>query len=277
MYKDRSKRPIAVFDSGFGGISVLNRLREFLPNEDFIFFGDSLNAPYGEKSMEEIRMLSFNVYKKLKERDVKAVVIACNTATCASVEYLRAIYKDDIIIGIEPAVKSAALYSGKDKPSILVMATEFTLNSERFYRLKNRFSPAASIYSLPAPGIVRNVEAGNNEGPEIDKYLNELLMPYRKGNNSSYIHLDSIVLGCTHFPFAREAIKKSIDYNLKFFEGSVGIAKETKRRLKSEDLLNKSLTNGTCYIYNSLPDPNRKTFVMKYIDSKINLKFLDEI
>ena len=164
--------PIAVFDSGMGGVSVLRELYKLMPNENFIYFGDSKNAPYGVKTTEEIKSLTIENVKSLIEKGAKAVVLACNTATSAAAKELREMYPDVIIIGLEPALKPAVL--SKEHPRVVVLATPLTLREEKFEMLYNRFKDDADIIRLPAPYLVRLVEEDKLDTAEMTEYLEEL-------------------------------------------------------------------------------------------------------
>ena len=220
---------IAVFDSGVGGISVLRQLRKLLPEENYIYFGDSANAPYGVRSTEDVRRLTLAAAKKLTtEYPVKALVVACNTATAAAITALREAYPDLIVIGIEPALKLAAdHYPGGH---LGVMATQVTLREEKFDSLLQRFDENCTIYKIPAPGLVELVEAGKTDGPEMEAFLGTLLAPYVG-------KLNALVLGCTHYPFAGEAISRIMGPGTVLLDGGDGTARETKRRLALAGLL----------------------------------------
>lgn len=251
MEKDKA---IGIFDSGLGGLSVLRKLKQELPGEDFIFYGDQKHAPYGEKSEEEVRSLSLSAYRFLQEKGVKATVIACNTATSAAAPYLRELFPEDIIIGMEPAVKPAveALQdeskSDKTKKKILIMATEHTIQGERLHQLISRFGDPSQFLLLPSPGIVRLLEAGKGDSPEMKDYLSQLLLPYQKEA------ISSIVLGCTHFPFVKEQIQKALSYPVQFFDGAEGTAKETRHRLKERGLLKEGMQKGEVVLFSSNED-----------------------
>ena len=238
-----NKKPVGVFDSGLGGISVLKELTKVLPNEDFIYLGDSYNAPYGTKSIERVTELSENNVKLLLEYGVKAIVIACNTATSAAAEFLREKYKDIPIIGIEPAVKPAVQY--KKNSTIVVMATPVTLSEEKFLILADSFKDEADIIPLPCPGLAELVEKGKTEGEEISLYLKNL---FDKLENKK---IDSIVLGCTHYPFVKAEIEKAFSYSVKIFDGGEGTARETKRRLLEKGILNVREEEGQIVFKNS--------------------------
>ena len=223
------KEYIAVFDSGVGGISVLRQLRKRMPNEKFVYYGDSANAPYGSRSTKEVRRLSLAAAEKLMEEyPVKALVVACNTATAAAIDTLREKYPDEIIVGIEPAVKLAAdRHTGGN---IGVMATEVTLREEKFDLLMQRFHGGCTIHKIPAPGLVRLIEAGQGDSDVCLTYLRELLQPYIG-------KLDALVLGCTHYPFVKHNIQGILGPGTEVLHGGEGTARETKRRLAEKDLL----------------------------------------
>lgn len=219
---------IAVFDSGVGGISVLRHLRRELPNERFLYFGDSANAPYGTRPTGEIRNLTLAAAEKLMGRGLKALVVACNTATSAAIEDLRRRYPELIVIGIEPALKPASdRFPGG---TVGVMATPATLREEKFARLLNRFADHCQVVKLPAAGLVELVEAGKGNGIEAEELLRPLLEPL-------YGKLSAVVLGCTHYPFAAGTISRLLGPDTVLLEGGPGTARETKRRLTAAGLL----------------------------------------
>lgn len=231
---------IAVFDSGLGGISVLKELCKLMPDEQYLYFGDSAHAPYGTKSTEEVRALTMEAAEMLMSRGVKALVVACNTATAAAINELRERYPETIIVGIEPAVKMAAdrCHGG----TIGVMATPVTLREEKFNHLLERFSQE-QIIPISAPDLVELIEAGA-EDTQIEEYLHPILTPHKE-------KLDAVVLGCTHYPFAAKVIGKLL--NTQLLDGGAGTAKETKRRLQEADLLYGG--PGQVQMENSNPDP----------------------
>jgi glutamate racemase len=235
---------IAVFDSGVGGISVLRHLVRWLPGERFLYFGDSANAPYGSRTTEEVRKLTLAAAKKLiTEYPIKALVIACNTATAAAVKQLRETYPDLIVIGIEPALKVAA--DSFPGGHIGVMATEVTLREEKFDLLLHRFDENCTIAKIPAPGLVQLIEAGKVDSPEIEELLRQILKDYIG-------KLDALVLGCTHYPFAAKAISRVLAGQTVLLEGGDGTARETLRRLAEAELLEEG--EGEIRILNSAED-----------------------
>ena len=234
---------IAVFDSGVGGISVLRHLRRVMPGERFLYFGDSANAPYGSRSTEAVRELTLAAMEKLTtEYPVKALVIACNTATAAAVKQVREAYSHMIVIGIEPALKLAADHFPGGR--VGVMATEVTLREEKFDQLLSRF-PHCQVEKIPAPGLVQLIEAGKTEGEEILALLQKILGPYVG-------KLDALVLGCTHYPFAAKAITQVLGSQVTLLEGGDGTARETQRRLTQAGLMENGA--GELVIFNSAND-----------------------
>lgn len=251
--------PIAVFDSGMGGISVLKELYKIMPNENFVYFGDSKNAPYGVKTTEEICELTTTHVENFIKQGAKAVVIACNTATSAAADLLRSRYRDFPIIGLEPAVKPAAL--SRHCPRVLVMATPLTLREKKFKRLINEYDDRGEFFLLPAPRLVNLVEEFELSGEKLDEYLSELFYPYRN------MDIDCVVLGCTHYPFVKNEITKFFNRDICIFDGGEGSARQTKRVLDAKNLLNDTAQKGTIVFKNSLSEKipySKRLFEYKY-------------
>ena len=227
---DNRELPIAVFDSGLGGISVLKRICAALPEEKFIYFGDSANAPYGTKDSEWIKSRCDEIASDFVSRGVKALVVACNTATSAAASFLREKYSALPVIGLEPALKPAA--EDGSAGAVVVMATPVTLSGEKFAALLDRFSGRREIIIMPAPRLVEFVESGVYGGEAVEEYLRDLAAPY-EGKK-----ITSVVLGCTHFPFLKDSIA-SVFGDASFYDGAFGTARETARRLTEADLLSK--------------------------------------
>ncbi len=243
---NKKSDPIAVIDSGLGGITVLRKLYKLMPNENYIYFGDSANAPYGVKTKDEIRQLTVDGAERLMKMGAKAIVIACNTATSAAAAELRAKYPGFPFIGLEPAVKPAAL--SMEQPIVLVLATPLTLREEKYLKLVERFEGEATFIPLPAPELVRFIESGNLDTREEIEYLEKLLEPYE--NNK----VDAVVLGCTHFPFARRQIQRILGDEVLVFEGGKGAARQCRRLLESLDLLADDEQDGRIEFMNSDPE-----------------------
>ena len=240
------QRAIGVFDSGLGGISVLRSCTALLPQEDFLFYGDSANAPYGEKTLPQVQALTLAGVGHLLGQGVKAVVVACNTATSAAITLLRDRYPELPIIGIEPAVKPAA--QARDSSQVIVMATPLTIHEDKYQKLAAAVCHQADVISLPCRGLAEMVEQGQWEGPALDAYLQELFLPFR------YCNVDYIVLGCTHYPFVRAAIRKNFGRPVEIIDGSDGTARQLKRQLEAAGLLAQRERPGQVTFQNSRPD-----------------------
>ena len=219
--------PIGVFDSGVGGLSLLRELRRVLPNEDFIYYGDRVNAPYGAKTHEEILEISKGIVNELLSRGAKAIVVACNTATAVAIEPLRAAYPLLPIIGIEPAVKPARV-SGCRR--VLVLATPVTVSESRFAALLRANSKDnCEFIGVPCSELAYMIEQ-DKDSTEIETYLSSVFAPYRADG------FDGIVLGCTHYPLALAEIKRAAGEDVRVFDGSDGTSRHTKALLEELSL-----------------------------------------
>ena len=248
---------IAVFDSGVGGISVLRELVRQMPGEKFLYFGDSANAPYGRRTTRQVRQLTMDAAAMLMERGIKALVVACNTATAAAINDLRAAYPDTIIVGIEPALKPAAdRFPGGH---VGVMATPVTLREEKFMQQLERF-PDLQVSLIPVPELVELVETGHTDDEKVEHLLRPVLAPYAG-------RLDAVVLGCTHFPFAAKAISRLLGENTVLLDGGEGTARETYRRLQEAGLL--ELGEGCVQMENSAQDPDKITLSMALLEDTV--------
>lgn len=249
MDKFNKNSPIAVFDSGVGGISVLRELIRIMPQEDYLYFGDSKNAPYGIKEKEKVRELTCMHADRMFDMGAKGLVVACNTATSAAVRVLRERYPQVPIVGIEPAVKPAVL-SG-NHPKVLVLATPMTIREEKFHTLMERFDKEADIIPLPCPGLMDFVERGDLDGIDLQKYLTELLFEFR------HDQVDAVVLGCTHYPFVKGMIQKTLGEHVQIFDGGEGTAREMKRRLTACHLLREDKQRGTVVFERDLMEESK--------------------
>lgn len=241
---DKKNMPIGFLDSGVGGLSVMKEAIKIMPYENYIYFGDSKNAPYGTKRVEEVRQLTFNAVEFLLNKGVKGIVVACNTATSAAVADLRKMYPDLPLVGIEPAVKPAVELNRQG--NILIMATPMTLRETKFNNLLKKYREVANIIPVPCAGLMEFIEAGILNGTELEVYLNEKL--------SSYNNISSIVLGCTHYPFVKNLISKVVGENVVILDGGEGTSREIKRRLDIKGLLSDRKEKGNIQIYNSKDD-----------------------
>ena len=219
------KGNIGIFDSGIGGSTVLKEIIKILPQENYIYYSDSKNNPYGDKSDEEIKKLCDNIVQKLIQKNCKAIVIACNTASAKAARFLRKKYKEIPIIAIEPAYKMVHDFAYEGRT--LVMATKGTIESEKFNLLFNKYNNQKTDL-LACKGLADIIEEGNKQ--KIEKYLN--------GNLSKYKNkVENVVLGCTHYPLIQEEIKNVLG-DVTFFNGAQSLAKHLKEVLKENSLLN---------------------------------------
>jgi len=220
------RRPVGFLDSGLGGISVLGEAMRILPDENFIYFGDTKHIPYGDKPPERVYQLTYDAVHRLLKEGCKAIVIACNTATSAAAARLR----EELslpIIGMEPALKPASLMEGEGK--VLVMATRVTLALPKFESLMERFGQDA--LRVPCPGLMECVEEGQLSGEKVEGLLQELLAPYRD------LPVKAVVLGCTHYPFLKNTIARFFPPHVHLVAGNLGTARQLARRLTEADLL----------------------------------------
>lgn len=215
---------IAFFDSGIGGLSVLHDAMKILPNEEFIFFADEDHVPYGTKSRELVMNYVDEAFKFLLTLDVKAIVVACNTATSVAVKEMRNRYNLPII-GMEPAIKRALDLYG-DRRRVLVTATPITVNGEKIHSLIDKLGKRDIIDLLALPSLVEFSERQEFNSEAVTNYLSEKLSPY------DFTKYSSIVLGCTHFNYFKDTMRKLLSENVAFIDGNSGTLKELIRRLK---------------------------------------------
>ena len=244
---DNKEKSIGVFDSGLGGISVLKELREAMPSEKFIYYGDSANAPYGIKTKEEITERCEKIIEFFLKEGVKAIVIACNTATSAAANVLREKYSNLPIIGMEPALKVAA--DGKIDNTIVVMATPLTLREEKFNNLMSQYDDDNIVIKMPCPELVNIVENDLLDDKEV---VEKQIKDYYKDLDMKKI--DSVVLGCTHFVFYKHYMEKILNNNIEIVDGNLGTTNHLKETLRERDELRPESEEGSLRIINSSKD-----------------------
>lgn len=233
---------IGFFDSGIGGLSVLKEALKLLPNENYIYFGDTDNAPYGIKTKDEVKELTFSAVEFLDRLGIKALVVACNTITSVAVRDLRQKY-DFPVIGMEPAIKPAVEKNNNVHKRVLTLATPLTLQEEKFQSLVSRFDTDHIVDMLPAPKLVEFAESFIFDGPEVETYLREIL--------PSDIHqYGTLVLGCTHFPLFKEVLAR-IAPDIDIIDGNKGTVKHLYDVLKATNQLNPSGEKGKISFYRS--------------------------
>ena len=246
---------IGIFDSGIGGVTVLKEIVKILPNEDYIYYSDSINNPYGDKKDKEIIKICDNIVKYFLERDCKAIVIACNTASAKTASILRKKYPNIPIIAIEPAYKMVHDFAYN---KTLLMATKGTIESEKFHKLYNTYNNN-NTYLMSCKGLADIIEEGNEQ--KIKKYLRE--------NLSEYVGIvQNVVLGCTHYPLVETEIKEILG-NVKFFNGAYSLAKHLKRVLETQELLMQKESQGSIEFIDSSNSEVKKERFFKNLEKEI--------
>jgi len=241
--------PIGIFDSGIGGLTVLYEAQKLLPQENFIYFSDNKNIPYGDKSSGQVKNLVSKGIKFLANKNVKTMIVACNTATSVAINDLRSGFNLPIV-AMEPAVKPAVAGSAGKK--VLVLATPITLRENKFKNLIKRLDIEKELIIASAPGLAELIEnhlivCYNHfvYSEKIHKYLENLLKKH------DFSNISSVVLGCTHYVFLRPYLKKIIPINIKVIDGNKGTVKQLQRILKAKELLNSSKSPGKIDFFTS--------------------------
>ena len=255
----RYRNYIGVFDSGVGGISILKKMKELLPQEDFLFFGDSANAPYGEKTPGQVLALSERIARGMIDDGVKAIVIACNTATSAAAAYLRDSYPQLPIVGVEPAIKPAA--EAFPNGRILVMATEITLELEKFRNLSKRLAGMADFIPVKCIGLAGRIEEGRLHDPDLMDLLHSLLDRYAG-------RVDAVVLGCTHYPFIADQIRQVLG-DLPLFDSADGTARELRHVLEMRGLIKDAGSEGRTVLLSSRDTPEELELYRRFFKARI--------
>lgn len=249
---------IAFFDSGVGGLTVLSEAIRQLPDEDYIYYADTDNAPYGVKSPDEVRDLVFQAAEHLAEAGIKALVVACNTATSIAISELRRKYSFPIV-GMEPAVKPAVELNGCSK-RILVAATELTLKEKRFRELVSRLDSRHVVDAVPLSGLVRYCEDNVFQENIIIPYLQEQLSGYHLPDYST------MVLGCTHFPFYRDYFRKILPGDISIIDGNAGTVRRLKQLICVPNDNKAEKKSGTIEFYNSGIAVNETSRFLSYLE-----------
>ena len=256
------KNPIGIFDSGIGGISILEKLKQLLPNENFIYLADNRNCPYGSKSKKEIISLSKKNCEKLIELNCKIIIIACNTSTTNSIKKLREIIAIPII-GIEPGLKPAIHYT-KTK-NIGILATEKTLGSKLFFETlnQNRIDDI-HIHEQIGYELVNLIEEDSHSKQNLQKILEKYLVPMINKK------IDCLLLGCTHYNHIKDVIEEIIPVDIKIVDTIAPVNKRVLNILKSNNILNKSTNKRTIKIFY-----NGKKLSRNYLDQEYDLRYLE--
>ncbi len=230
-------RPIAVFDSGVGGLSVLRHIRTQLPQERLIYLADQANVPYGSRSLAEIRAFSEAITHFLLNLGAKLIVVACNTASGAALTHLRQTFPDVPFVGMEPAVKPAAAQTKRGKVGVL--ATAGTFKSQRYEALMARFAQGVQVFENSCQGLVDLIESGQTDTPATEQLLRACVAPMLNEG------VDTLVLGCTHYPFIRPLLAQIAGPAVAIIDPAPAVARQTKRRLQQHNLLARSDSPGS--------------------------------
>jgi len=235
--------PIGIFDSGIGGVSVLRTIREQMPDESIIYFGDQRHIPYGPRPMDQIRKFSEAITKFLLEKNAKIIVVACNTASAAALKYLREKFPDVQFVGMEPAVKPAAEHTQTGKVGVL--ATPATFQGALYASVVERFANGVELFQNTCPGLVQQIEQGKLNGEETHRILRDALLPMLAKN------IDTVVLGCTHYPFVIPLIQQIVGDNVRVIDPAPAVAKQTRRLLEAGGMRTRSGLKGDIKLYTS--------------------------
>ncbi|NWG06180.1 MAG: glutamate racemase [Chloroflexi bacterium] len=263
--------PIGIFDSGVGGISVLRAIREQMPEEHVIYFGDQGHIPYGPRPMEQIRNFSEAITDFLLERDAKIIVVACNTASAAALKYLRGRFPHIQFVGMEPAVKPAAEHTQTGKVGVL--ATPATFQGALYASVVERFANGVELFQNTCNGLVQEIERGNLTGGETRKILEDALLPMLEQN------IDTVVLGCTHYPFVIPLIQQIVGEKVRVIDPAPSVARQVQRLLEAGGGKSQSSARGEVRFFTSGDPDALKTMLPVFLgeDAEVGkVEWLDD-
>jgi glutamate racemase len=242
-----SNSPIGIFDSGVGGITVLRAIRDQMPEESVVYFGDQGHIPYGPRPMQQIRVFSETITRFLLEQGSKIIVVACNTASAAALKHLRETFPGVQFVGMEPAVKPAAEHTHTGRVGVL--ATPATFQGVLYASVVERFATGVQLFQNTCPGLVQEIEQGNLNGEATHRILEDALLPMLEKN------IDTIVLGCTHYPFVIPLIEQIVGEGVRVIDPAPAVARQIERLLQAQGIRNSAGTIGKIKFYTS-GDPN---------------------
>lgn len=250
-----SSCPVGIFDSGVGGLSILDNIHQLMPNEKLLYVADSAHAPYGHNTEDVIRQRCLAIMDFFLQQNVKAVVLACNTATAVAVALLREKYPLPVI-AVEPAIKPAAQQSRS--AVVGVLATAGTIDSDKFLNLKSQFAKQVEIITRACPGLVEQIECLVSDSSEIKELLHKFIDPMiQKG-------VDTLVLGCTHYSLITELIAEVAGPDVMIMDTDFAVARELQRRLQENDLENMDSTNAPVEFYSSGSIEDQQALISRY-------------
>jgi glutamate racemase len=237
------KNPIGVFDSGVGGLSVLRAIRQQMPEESVIYFGDQGHVPYGPRPLEQVRDFSEGITRFLLNKGAKIIVVACNAASAAALTYLRQTFPDISFVGMEPAVKPAAEHT--ETGAVGVLATPATFQGALYASVVERFANGVELLQDPCVGLVQQIEKGDLNGTVTRKILENALHPMLEKN------IDTVVLACTHYPFVIPLIQEIVGEKVRVIDPAPAVARQTKRLLEAKGLKNQIGERGEVRFFTS--------------------------
>jgi glutamate racemase len=259
-----SASPIGIFDSGVGGISVLRAIRELMPEEPVIYFGDQGHVPYGSRSMEQIQHFSATITRFLLRQSAKIIVVACNTASAAALKSLRETLPKVPLVGMEPAVKPAAERTQTGKVGVL--ATPATFQGRLYASVVERFANGVELFQSTCPGLVQQIEQGELNSSVTRRILEEALLPMLDKN------IDTVVLGCTHYPFVIPVMQQIVGESVRVIDPAPAVARQTARLLEASGLRNKSNLKGGVKFYTSGDPEALKSLLPKLLGESGEVK-----
>lgn len=261
-----SVNPLGVFDSGVGGLSIFHQIRLLLPSENILYIADQAHVPYGTRTREEIRLYSDAILRYFLANKVKLTVIACNTASAAALHFLREKYPDHTLVGMEPAVKPAAQTTHTRRVGVL--ATQATFQSELYASVLERFAQDVKVFENTCPGLVSQIEKGALNSPDTRRILEAAIHPMLEQG------VDTIVLGCTHYPFVIPLIREIAGLDVDVIDPAPAIARQTKRLLEEKRLLNPETKKGRVSLFSTNSPENMRLLLPTLIGEEIAVQSL---
>jgi glutamate racemase len=258
--------PVGVFDSGVGGLSVLRAMRELMPSENVIYFGDQGHVPYGPRPMEQIQRFSEGITNFLLAKSCKLIVVACNTASAAALKYLRARFPDVPFVGMEPAVKPAAEITQTGRVGVL--ATPATFQGALYASVVERFGNGVQLFQHTCPGLVAQIEKGELDTPETRAILEDAIHPMLEKN------IDTVVLGCTHYPFVIPLIQEIAGEKVRVIDPAPAVARQARHLLEAANLLTTSTDRGRIEFYTSGDAPTVQSLLPKLLGESGRVQFV---
>lgn len=255
---------IGVFDSGVGGLWILKHLQAKLPDYNYIFFGDQIHVPYGERQLEEIKSFSEEISRFLINKNCQIIVIACNTASAAALKYLREKFPETFFIGMEPAIKPAVEITHTGRVGVL--ATPATFQGELYNSVVERFALDVEIFKDTCPGLVEQIEKGELEGRETQLILEKAILPMLEKN------IDTIVLGCTHYPFVIGQIKEIVGEGVNVIDPTSAIVRRVIQVLNENNLSSGVINDSKIEIFTSNDIEKMKPILLKIFNDDLEIK-----